>query len=92
MRAVERSYPRPPSGRLFYRICLRGLPYRPKDASGASWDYGATLLGEHAAKRDCEYFSTASITESGLSFSSREGICPAKEIAAILCYLVPILE
>ena len=32
MRVVERSCPRPLAGRLFYRLCLRGLSYRDKDA------------------------------------------------------------
>ena len=41
MDAVERSYPRQLAGRLFYRLCLRSLCYRNKDASGASRDYGA---------------------------------------------------
>ena len=41
MRAVERGYPRPLVGRQFYRLCLRGLCYRDKDASGASRDFGA---------------------------------------------------
>ena len=41
MRAVERSCPIPLAGRLFYRLCLRGLRYHDKDASGTSRDYGA---------------------------------------------------
>ena len=62
MHAVERSYPRPLVGRLFYRLCLRGLSYRDKDTSGASREYGAVYQAEHAAKRECGYFCTASIT------------------------------
>ena len=41
MRAVERGYLRPLAGRHFYRLCLRGLCYPDKDASGASRDFGA---------------------------------------------------
>ena len=41
MCTVERSYPRQLAGRLFYRLCLRGLRYHDKDASGASRDYRA---------------------------------------------------
>ena len=47
MHAVE-SYQAPLAGRLFYRLCLRGLSYRDKDASGASRDYGAVY---QASKR-----------------------------------------
>ena len=48
MRAVERSNPRPLASRLFYRLCLRGLCYCHKDASGASRDYG---IGYQASTR-----------------------------------------
>ena len=41
MRAVEKSYPRPLAGIVFHLLCLRGLCYRDKDASGASRNYGA---------------------------------------------------
>ena len=41
MHAVERSYPRPLTGRLFNSLCLHALWYRDKDASGAIQDYGA---------------------------------------------------
>ena len=41
MRAVERSSPGPLAGRLFYRLCLRGLSSRDEDANGENRDYGA---------------------------------------------------
>ena len=41
MLAVERSYPGPLAGRLFYRLCLLSLCYPVRDANGASRDYGA---------------------------------------------------
>ena len=83
MCAVERSYPRPLIGRLFYRLCLRGLSYRDEDASGASRDNWNNLSGEHATKRECGYFCTASITESGLSYKQSTVISLIKEITAI---------
>ena len=92
MRAVERSYTRPLAGRLFYRLCLRGLCCRDKDVSSTSWDYGAVYQAKHAAKREWGYFCTASNTESGPSYKSRIVIYHIKEVTAILCHLLPIPE
>ena len=38
---VERGYPWPLAGRLFYRLCLWRLTYHHKDTSGKSWHCGA---------------------------------------------------
>ena len=92
MREVERSYPRPPDGRQFYRLCLRGLCYHDKDASRYKSGLWSSLSGEQAAKRWCGYFCTACITKSGLSYSPKIVICHIKEITAIVCHLLPILE
>ena len=52
----------------------------------------SSLSGEHATKRGCGYFCTASITEPGLSNSPKVVICHIKENAATLYHLLPIPE
>ena len=88
MLAVERSYPIPLVGRLFYRLCIRGVCYRDKDACGASRALWSSLPGKHAAKRECGYFCTACSTESGLPYKPRIAICHIKGITAIFFSLV----
>ena len=61
MRAVERGYPRPLADRQFYRLCLRGLYYRDKDASGASRDFGAVY---QASTRPSAWVSAPSVVDT----------------------------
>ena len=82
MHAFERSYLRPLAGRLFYRLCLQGLCYRDKDASGASRDYGTVYQASMRPSASC----TASITESGPSYKPRIAACHIKEITSMLCH------
>ena len=58
MRAVERSYPRQLTGRLFYRLCLHGLSCHNKESSGASRDYGVVRRARGQAKNNalCSQF------------------------------------
>ena len=56
MGAVERSYPRPLAGRLFYRLCLRSLCYRNKDASDASRDCGTVYQARSRPSANVDTF------------------------------------
>ena len=80
MRAVERSCPRP------LAFCLLSWQ-RCKRCKSGLW---SSLSDENAAKRECGYFCTTSITESGPLYKQRIAICHIKEVTAILWHLLPI--
>ena len=92
MRAVERSYPRSLAGRLFYRLCLRGICYCDKDASGASRYYGAVYQASMQPSANVDSLVQTFITESGLSYKPMIVIFHIREITAILCPLLTIPE
>ena len=66
------NYPTPLADRLFSRLLFRGLTYRHKDESGASWYYGAVYQVSSRSSVSGRILCTASITESGLSYNLRE--------------------
>ena len=80
MRAVKRSCPRP------LAFCLLSWQ-RCKRCKSGLW---SSLSDENAAKRECGYFCTTSITESGPLYKQRIAICHIKEVTAILWHLLPI--